>query len=401
LSQIGFTIGSPIRQKVKALVISRFSDGEIAEYTDRVRVIIESSRNSLGMKKEHDQPLLDNYRLFLSGFSGGHPRTISTITERFLASIPAIGDGAKFLDYEGFMKRLLADVEQELASAIASAEMKQALLAVSDSSKYSAVQAWLLHGACHGLALGNIPRNSGDVTPDEEINKIAFELVNLGFIMENGNKAYYWTSYFHLVAFLYVFNKEHEEFLHQVMHNKYFQLLVGRDAGFGYTFENIVIASMLLARSNDQEAMQKQGKTIAVPVNFAAIRTARLIPRQVDWAASAMDYDVLYQTPAVRGFDFVVLQRDTLVMAQVLTGNPPDPKKIDKLREEMQRLPEDACTRLGIHRILGWVISLHEFKQPPRLDGEMAITSGGALVPLLGERIVNKLRAIKDAFGNE
>jgi hypothetical protein len=401
LSQIGFMIGSPIRQKVKALVISRFSDGEIAEYTDRVRVIIESNRKSLGTKKEHDQQLLDNYRLFLSGFSGGHPRTISTITERFLAGLPTIANDAKYLDYEGFLNRLLQDVEDELASTIASAEMKQALLALSASSKYPMVQVWLLQGACNGLALGSIPRTSGEVTPDEEISKIVFELVNLGFIMENGNKAYYWTSYFHLVAFLHVFNKEHEEFLHQVMYNKYFRLLVGRDAGFGYTIENIVIASMLLARSTEQKSIQKYKKTIAVPVNLAAIRTARLIPRQVDWAASAMDHDVLYQTPAARGFDFVVLQRDTLVMAQVLTGNPPDPKKIDKLREEMQRLPEDACTRLGIHRILGWVISLHEFKQPPRLDGEMAITSGDALAFLLGADLLNKLRAIKNAFGND
>jgi hypothetical protein len=400
LSQIGFTIGSPIRQKVKALVISRFSDGEIVEYTERVRAIIESNRNSLGMKKEHDQPLLDNYRVFLQGFSGGHPRTISTITERFLASIPAIADDAKTLDYEGFMKRLLPDVEQELASAIASAEMKQALLALGASSKYPVVQAWLLHGAWNGLALGNVPRDSSDGTLDEEINKIVFELVNLGFIMQNGNKVYYWTSYFHLIAFLNVFNKEHEEFLHQVLHNKYFQLLVGRDAGFGYTFENILIASMLRARGSEQKALQKRGKPIAVPVNLAAIRTARVIPRQVDWTASAMEHDVLYQTPAARGFDFVVFQNDTLVMAQVFTGNPPDPKKIDKLQAEMQRVPKDACTRLGFHRILGWVISLHEFKQPPRLDGAMTVTSGDALVPLLGESMVTKLLAIKNAFGN-
>ena len=299
------------------------------------------------------------------------------------------------------MNRLLSDVEDELASTIASAEMKQALLALSASSKYPLVRAWLLHGACNGLALGSIPRTSGDVTPDEEINKIIFELVNLGFIMENGNKAYYWTSYFHLVAFLHVFNKEHEGFLHQVMYNKYFRLLVGRDAGFGYTFENIIIAAMLLARSTEQKAIQKYGKTISVPVNIAAIRTARLIPRQGDWTAISIDHDVLYQAPAARGFDFAVLQRDTLVMAQVLTGNPPDPKKIDKLREEMQRVPTDACTRLGIHRILGWVMSLHEFKQPPRLDGEMALTSGDALAFLLGAEMLDKLRAIKNTFGNE
>ena len=134
---------------------------------------------------------------------------------------------------------------------------------------------------------------------------------------------------------------------------------------------------------------------------FFQLRTARVIPRQVDWTPSAMDHDVLYQTPAARGFDFMVLQRDALVMAQVFTGNPPDPKKIDTLREEMQRVPEDILSKLGIHRILGWVISLHEFKQQPRSEGEMTITSGDALVRLLGESILNKLRAIKNAFGNE
>jgi hypothetical protein len=97
---------------------------------------------------------------------------------------------------------------------------------------------------------------------------------------------------------------------------------------------------------------------------------------------------------------FMVFQNDTLVMAQVFTGNPPNPKKIDALQEEMQRVPKDAFTRLGFHRILGWVISLHEFKHPLRPDGAMTVTSGEALVPLLGESMVNKLLAIKNTFGN-
>ena len=68
--------------------------------------------------------------------------------------------------------------------------------------------------------------------------EVFFELMTMGIIVQNGSSDYYITSYFHGLTFLQTLIGEYEQFLYQVLNNRYFREMVGGHSGLGFTFES-------------------------------------------------------------------------------------------------------------------------------------------------------------------
>ncbi|MHA1658993.1 MAG: hypothetical protein ACTSUT_07705, partial [Promethearchaeota archaeon] len=71
LSQIGDKIGSPIRQKVKPLIIQKFEESEVNAYIEQVGILLKDANAE--QEGVLIPEILENYKTFLFAFSGGHP----------------------------------------------------------------------------------------------------------------------------------------------------------------------------------------------------------------------------------------------------------------------------------------------------------------------------------------
>lgn len=135
LSQIGDSIGSPIRQKVKSIIIRNFDQNELNDYTEQVKNILDNQK----YKKDEERVLilLKNYHQFLLAFSGGHPRTIENITELFLNYFPAFYANDKFQDYKEFLEYFLPKIEEIFSNSILSTVHKEVISQLSSSEAFS------------------------------------------------------------------------------------------------------------------------------------------------------------------------------------------------------------------------------------------------------------------------
>ncbi|MHA1732905.1 MAG: ATP-binding protein, partial [Promethearchaeota archaeon] len=357
LSQIGVKIGSPIRQKVEPVVITKLNPGEIDEYAKSVEGIVEAALEGGGGTDATGIPrgLFENYRQFLHGFSGGHPRTIVKLTTIFIQNLEKYSSSEDLLEYDRFVADFLPEAEKTFKTTLLSSEMGEELLLLSSSSQFSRVKRWILDGGFRGLFLGPPPTTTGRDAVNDEIDRIVYALMNLGVIVQNGQFQYYLTSYFHFLEFLRPFNEPMEAFLKQVLHNRFFQLMCGRHSGFGYTFENMLAAALL---SSTRPPRTRDG----IPIDPSRLKGTRLVRGELDWVEFDPDPDVLYQMPRTAGADFCVLQSSVLVLVQVTIGNPPGVEKIRALASLVERVEgvfrAESGTREGVTAVRGWFVSL-------------------------------------------
>ncbi len=229
LSQIGTKIGSPIAQKVQQIVIKNFTPVEVDEYVRRVNDLIIRQMIPRG-KETVAVNLLASYRQFLHAFSGGHPRTISLITQWFLAEFPKIVTNPP--SHEDFIKMLFQHVERDFKQRILTTEKQNHVTVLQTHEAFPVVKEWLVNAATKGFALGSAPPAANE-QEKAEIEDLIYQLMTLGIIVKNGWDQYHVTSYFHLLAFLESLNGQFEQFLSQVLSNQFFQLLCGSHSGFG------------------------------------------------------------------------------------------------------------------------------------------------------------------------
>ena len=57
--------------------------------------------------------------------------------------------------------------------------------------------------------------------------------MTLGVVVQNGKNDYYITSYFHAIFFLKLLTGTYEQFLHEVMNDRYIREMVGGVSGLG------------------------------------------------------------------------------------------------------------------------------------------------------------------------
>ncbi len=390
LSKIGTKIGSPIRHKVKLLVIQQFNQEDMNEYITRVRELI--GKADIGIKSEILSAFLENYREFVFAFSGGHPRMVATITDRFLMSLSTLASDLKYLNYQNFMSYLLSLTETTLKTTLLSSEEQKILIDLSSSTRFSTVKEWILKGAYNGLFLGKVPELSNKPKANEEIDDLAYNLMNFGTIVQNSNYNYHVTSYFHLLAFIKPFTEPHEVFLNQVLHNKCFELMCGDHAGFGFTFENILSATLMMSEIRPSESGN-------IPIKTALLKNLIVLHGAIKWNEISIDQNVLYQTPAAEAIDAMILQEEILLLIQITTANPPDHSKIDSLLHQMKIISEILPKNEKLKKkIKGWLVSLFDFQKRIPDYENLLITSGDKLIPILGKELYIKLKEVKISF---
>jgi hypothetical protein len=382
LQQIGYKIGSPIREKVKILMITRFSPEDLISYLQEVKRIIEKS--GLYSDPVFISQILSFLHTFLSGFSGGHPRTVAKITEYVMQVLPDMNKTPN-LNYEQFIHAILPPLERIFKETLLSQEIVRVIGELSKYTQFVVVKDWIVKNATTGLFLGRIPENSVDSLVNDEITDIVYTLQNLGIILQNGNFEYYITSYFHLLEFLRPFTAEHELFLKEILSNKIFKMICGNHAGFGFTFENIIGSLLFMGKIPQNK--------LPFGLNPGTIREIRTIKGLILWDTFKMQPNILYHTPDARATDFMVMQSDTLICIQITTQKQPSTKKIKDLENLIEELQNISAQ---FQYIKGWIISLFPIiiKQP--LTTEIVIHSGDSLIELMEKPLYSRLISIKN-----
>ena len=381
LSQIGTKIGSPIREKVHPIVLGNFNVNEINEYVVQVKLLIKNSYESRIVNAL--VLIMEQYHRFLLAFSRGHPRTIERVTIEFFNQLPLFLREPRFKEYESFMVSLLPLTIQAIQGSLLTKDKEDAALDLRNHALFGKVKEWIVKRSHGGLLLGH-PPGFGQITEEaDEIRSIIYDLMNLGFIVQNGSSNYHLTSYYHLLAFLKPFQEEKEAFLKEILYNKFFRLMCGSHSGFGYTFENVLSASFLMYG-------QRESNVERAPINFSRIKGLRSLQGHIDWKSLSIESDILCQTPQARAVDAFILQDEKLVLMQFTTANPPDPKKLDVLGSIMEKIER--------HSVLGWLVSLFPLPRVSGINENITITSGKNLSEFLGESLTNRLLEVKKSL---
>ncbi|MHA1491648.1 MAG: hypothetical protein ACTSRI_18585 [Promethearchaeota archaeon] len=389
LSQIGGNISSPIRQKVKSLIIQKFEPDEVRAYVEQLRRLIEDMTPKL--RNGNISKILENYKKFLFAFSGGHPRTIENITEIFLINLSYLIDNVRYSNYDVFLEFLIPKNEEFFSNTLISSVHKNAILELTVSEQFSIIKNWILNKGSNGQFLGPRPTLPNDSRLDDEIKRITYDLMNIGIIVQNGNYNYHLTSYFYFIEFLKIHQEPYEGFLKQVLHNKYFKLMCGRHSGFGYTFENILLAALIIF------GIRNENK-ISLPLQASSLRTLKVISGKIKWKELSLEQNILYQTPAAEAIDAFVLQDQVLLLIQITTKDTPDPSKIDDILTEIESISKILLKLEKVRSIRGWVVSLFDFKFKLQRKENIHITVGEQLIPLLGNQLHERLKQVKYSF---
>jgi energy-coupling factor transporter ATP-binding protein EcfA2 len=389
LSQIGSKIGSPIREKVESLVIKNFSREEILEYVEQVNELIKIA----DMKQEEDDvlDLVNNYRQFLFAFSGGHPRTIERITMLFLNNIKFLLEKSGYEDYAKLVNFLLPLSKKSFENTLLTKEKENELIKLSSNIQFSIVKKWIIERSYNGHLLGQSPDVIDNQSAKEEVDDIIYNLMNLGFIVQNGMFNYYITSYFHFLAFLKPYHENHEMFLKEVLHNKFFELMCGFHSGFGYTFENIFSTTLIIYGSKAQ-------KNATLPLDASLLKGLMVLKEKINWSKLSLELNILYQTPIAKAVDAIIHQENELVLMQITTARQPDSSKIDMLVNQLDFLDHRQLKIGNIKQIRGWIVSLYEFTSEVPTHKNLLVTAGDSLIPILGEDLFARLREVKQSF---
>jgi len=389
LSQIGSKIGSPIREKVESLVITNFSREEILEYVEQVNELIKIA----DMKQEEDDvlDLVNNYRQFLFAFSGGHPRTIERITMLFLNNIKFLLKKSGYEDYAKLVNFLLPLSKKSFENTLLTKEKENELIKLSSNIQFSIVKKWIIERSYNGHLLGQSPDVIDNQSAKEEVDDIIYNLMNLGFIVQNGMFNYYITSYFHFLAFLKPYHENHEMFLKEVLHNKFFELMCGFHSGFGYTFENIFSTTLIIYGSKAQ-------KNATLPLDASLLKGLMVLKEKINWSKLSLELNILYQTPIAKAVDAIIHQENELVLMQITTARQPDSSKIDMLVNQLDFLDHRQLKIGNIKQIRGWIVSLYEFTSEVPTRKNLLVTAGDSLIPILGEDLFARLREVKQSF---
>ncbi len=404
LSQVGSKIGSPIAQKVKQILIKNFTPQEVEAHVTRVEQEILTTlfkQDHHSHSFQHQQQYLTKYhRRFLHSFSGGHPRTVVFITEWFLAELPSLFN-KKTLSYDEFVQHLYPKVERDFKNRIFSQEQQAAIRELQAHESFPIIKDWIVNGTHAGLYLGSEPRQANP-RQQEELNHLVYQLMTLGVIVLNGTGGYQVTSYFHLIAFLDCFTDEYVLFLRRVINDRLFKVTCGSHSGFGYTFEHVLVAAILLQghpiiSNAKQRPNYREGgnQPHVLPFSLHQVTSVEEVKGEIRWNALDFRPGILYHTPQAKTIDMCIMLSNVVVLIQATTSVKPNPEKIESLKlvvKDVQEIFKDKTVK-------GWFISLFPIDQKKKAetrdDETIIVTDGEVLEQILGSRIFNRLLTIK------
>ena len=348
MSQIGYGIGSPLNGKIETVVISPLKSQHIRQYITKFRILYP------------DQPYTNELESYLLGFSGGHPRTIEMIVKSFFT----------LRDVTNFSENLTKRVRILLSKSLLDREKIEMLKQLQDNEEYNEVKLWLLQGLDDNLRLNT------ELT--EEDNEIIFQLMTMGLIVMNGNSNYYITSYFHAVVILKTLTEPYEQFLYEVLNNRYFREMVGGYSGLGFTFERILFASLILHGNTENQSEQ----LIFNVKNLNRIETvnSRDLKKVLD---TEIQQDTLYSFPNAKNIDGIFKVDDEIVLLQITTKQSGIHEKFMNFQRDVQE-----------YNVKGWFISLYE--SDIEETSHSKITMGSEVAEVLGEKLYQRMLKIKE-----
>ncbi|MHA1150935.1 MAG: hypothetical protein ACTSR8_22165 [Promethearchaeota archaeon] len=270
-------------------------------------------------------------------------------------------------------------------------EKENELVKLSSNVQFSIVKKWIIERSYNGHVLGQYPDVMENQSTKEEVDDIIYNLMNLGFIVQNGMFNYYITSYFHFLAFLKHFNENHDLFLKEVLHNKFFELMCGFHSGFGYTFENIFSTALIIYGSKAQ-------KKASLPLDASLLKGLMVLREKINWSKLSFEPNILYQTPVAKAVDAIIHQENKLILIQITTARQPDSSKIVMLANQLDFLDRQQLKIENIKQIRGWIVSLYEFTSEVPTRKNLLITAGDSLISILGEDLFERLREVKNSF---
>ena len=347
MSQISYGIGSTINGKIQSVVISSLKSDHIRQYITEFRKLYPG------------QPCTEALESYLIGFSGGHPRTIERIVESFFA-----------LDKtHDFTEILTEEVSTLLSHTILDSNKIEALRAMQSQSEFNPLKEWVLHALNTNLHLGKNPRR--------EMEPLVFELMTMGIIVQNGSSDYYITSYFHGLAFLETLIGEYEQFLYQVLNNRYFREMVGGHSGLGFTFERIIFASLILHGNTGNQSKQ----LIFNVKNLNRIETVNFqdLKKSLD---VEIRQDTLYSLPNAKDVDGIFKVEDEIILVQITTKQSGILEKFHNFERAAQE-----CN------VKGWFITL--YAEDIEETSNSKITSGSEVAEILGEKLYQRMLEVK------
>lgn len=369
LRQIGSNIGSPIKEKTLPKIISPLRDEDLASYCWELRKTFE---------EPFPEEVWENLEKYLKSFSGGHPRTITKIVTYF--SNIERNELLREESFEWFVEIVHKHTIPRMVYGILRSDQNKGLIELQKSNQFSRMREWLTNGVYNNMALGDLP-TTGDAAGDAEIERLVFNLQTIGIIVQNGQQNYYLTSYFHLLLFLETFKGEHELFLREVLHNRFFHLLCGSHAGFGYTFEHILLSALFVKKLELDD-------NISLPIDMNRVRIVETVSGEFSGNLS-LEEGKVYHFPNAKGLDFLFVEDHNLVVTQVTTQRTNLKTKVTSTEKTIKAVQEKYSSYL----VQGWFLSLFDLAEIA--TGVITFTTGTTLRQMLGEQLYKRLTEVK------
>jgi len=169
------------------------------------------------------------------------------------------------------------EISKSFENTLLTKEKENELVKLSSNIQFSIVKKWIIEHSYNGHLLGQSLEILDNQSAKEEVDDIIYNLMNLGFIVQNGMFNYFNTSYFHFLAFLEPYHEKHEMFLKKVLHNKFFELICGFHSGFGYTFENIFSTALIIYGNKAQ-------KNTSLPLDASLLKGLMVQKEKKNWS---------------------------------------------------------------------------------------------------------------------
>ena len=387
MKEIGYGIGSPLRDKVDHFVIHPLKREELKEYYIQ---IAEYFSTQINKKKLNSQLtiILPYYKQLIYGYSGGHARTVARLTKEFLKF-----DNNKNIPktYEKFLDKYtnLSDAERYYPDF--TSRIKDGIEILQNNHDFKKIVIWIQNLSIFDQNLGKRPEV---LKLNKNTEYITNELVQMGVLMINGNQNYYITSYFHLLAFLNAIQDEYSIFLNEILTNKYFKLMCGYHSGLGFVFEEIFLATIMrLPDLKTPEIVKKI--PFDLTINYDVIQLAK----SVNYSTLELVNNAIYHTPLGTGVDFIIVNEKKIVLLQVTTIQSVDLKKM----QSMDEIYNTLTIKYQNHDMLKWFISLFPIKDiilNKISKTNLLISADENLKEIVGKEMFDRIKAVKDEFRN-
>ena len=391
LKQIGYKLGSPLRNKVDPFIIHPLIHDDLVDYYNKVsKYFLDTCGN---LKTLQDQNLLLKWYIrMIYGYSGGHARTLTKLTNRFLekfiknSKIPS--SYSKFLTHftdPHIVNRFYPEL---------SGEVKEAFPKLQKNSKFKDVHNWIVGQSIFGANLYLRPDHQIKEA-DEEIDIIMNTLVQMGILMINGDENYYITSYFHYLAYLSYVVDDYTVFLNEILTNKYFKQMCGYHSGLGYVFEEIFLATLMMIPDSKTPKIANK-----IPFDLNKSYKVIKIPKSVNYTTLNVEIDTIYHTPSGAGVDFIIRDEDKIILIQVTTLQTVTLKKIQGMEEIFNALLRNNQNL----NVLRWFISLTPIPEnifnKVKNNHNMLFTAAEELRDIIGQEMYDRINGVKEEFRN-